>query len=186
MAPSTPVSAGGGPTSRSTSSPVGRCSPSHTPSRTSASPSADQPTITGAFQRVEAYELALSRWRELGRTAASALVFADFDRSRTRDGVHQIAIAPSTPLAREWAVVCDAPTSAAALAGWERPDGRFEALWSVEPEVVRLATDLGRQLARQHAPRIRTADPPRGAIDAAASLRRATAVTNRAIAYLDR
>ena len=31
-----------------------------------------------------------------------AVVFADFDRSRTRDGVHQIAIAPSTPLGREW------------------------------------------------------------------------------------
>ena len=39
----------------------------------------------------------LPRWRELGRTAASALVFADFDRSRTRDGVHQIAIAPERP-----------------------------------------------------------------------------------------
>ena len=30
------------------------------------------------------------------------------------------------------------------LAGWERADGRFEAVWSVEPDMVRLATQLGR------------------------------------------
>jgi DNA-binding transcriptional MerR regulator len=147
---------------------------------------ADHPTVTGAFQRVEAYELALPRWRELGRTARSTVVFADFDRSRTRHGVHEIAIDDTAELAREWSVVCDGATSSAVLAGWERPDGRFEALWSVEPEVVRLATELGRQLARRHAPRLRIAPAPAASTDPTASLRRAMAVTNRAIAYLDR
>ena len=147
---------------------------------------ADQPTVTGAFQRIEAYEQSLPRWRELARSGASTLVFADFARSGTRDGVHRVAIPPSAPLAREWSVVCDAVSSAAALAGWERADGQFEAVWSLEPDVVRLATRLGRHLAARLAPRLKVPPAPRGRIDQSASLRRATAVTNRAIAYLDR
>jgi DICT domain-containing protein len=148
--------------------------------------SADRATVTGAFQRVDAYDRAQARWRELGRTAASTLVFADFARSRTRGGIHEVAIDRSSPLAREWAVVCDGPRAAAVLAGWERSDGRFEALWTVEPEVVRLATILGRQLAEEHAPRVRVAPAPVSPTDPAAALPRAVAVTNRAIAYLDR
>jgi hypothetical protein len=83
-------------------------------------------------------------------------------------------------------VTCDAPASAATLAGWERADGRFEAVWSVEPDVVRLATELGRTLAAQLAPRLAIEPAPRTSLDAASGLRRATAVTNRAFAYLDR
>ena len=147
---------------------------------------ADQPTVTGAFQRIEAYEQALPRWRELARSGASTLVFADFPRSGTRHGVHRVAIPPSAPLAREWSVICDAVSSAAALAGWERADGQFEAVWSLEPDVVRLATQLGRQLAARHAPRLTLPPEPRERLDQSAGLHRATAVTNRAIAYLDR
>ena len=147
---------------------------------------ADRPTVTGAFQRVEAYERALPRWRALAAQGASTLVFADFARSRSQRGVQQVAIPADAPLAREWSVVCDSPGSAGALAGWERADGRFEALWSVEPDVVRLATQLGRQLAAEHAPRLALPPVPTGPIDPVASLRRATAITNRAIAYLDR
>jgi len=147
---------------------------------------ADRPTVTGAFQRVDAYEQALPRWRELARSGASTLVFADFARSGTRDGVHQVAIPPGAALAREWSVICDAAPSAAALAGWERADGRFEAVWSVEPDVVRLATQVGRHLAAHHAPRLALPPSPRERLDHSASLRRASAVTNRAFAYLDR
>ena len=147
---------------------------------------ADQPTVTGAFQRVEAYDLALPRWSELARSAASTLVFADFGRSRTIRGVHQVAIPPSAALSREWSVVCDAPSSAAVLAGWERADGQFEALWSLEPDVVRLATNLGRQLAAHLAPRLTITPAPASSPELGGALRRATAVTNRAIAYLDR
>jgi DICT domain-containing protein len=147
---------------------------------------ADRPTVTGAFQRVDAYEQALPRWRELARSGASTLVFADFPRSRTVRGVHQVAIPASAPLAREWAVVCDASTASAVLAGWERADGRFEALWSLEPDVVRLATQLGRQLASHIAPRLAVAPAPTAPPDPSAGARRATAVANRAIAYLDR
>jgi DNA-binding transcriptional MerR regulator len=147
---------------------------------------ADRPTITGAFQTVEAYERALPRWRELARSGASTVVFADFPRSRTHRGVHQVKIPAGAPLTREWAVVCDAPRSAAVLAGWERADGRFEAVWTVEPEVVRLATDIGRHLAATHAPRLAVEPSPTTLPDATDGLRRATAVTNRVLAYLDR
>ena len=147
---------------------------------------ATQPTVTGAFQRVEAYELAHARWSELARSAASTLVFADFARSRTTRSVHQVAIPAAAPLSREWSVVCDGPSSAAVLAGWERADGQFEALWCLEPEVVRLATNLGRRLAAQLAPRLAVAPAPTSSVELDGGLRRATAVTNRAIAYLDR
>ncbi len=83
-------------------------------------------------------------------------------------------------------MICDAASSAAVLAGWERADGQFEAVWSLEPDVVRLATQLGRQLAAHHAPRLAIPPAPTTSLELAAGMRRATAVTNRAIAYLDR
>jgi DICT domain-containing protein len=145
----------------------------------------DRATITGAFQRVDAYRQALPRWRELARSADSTLVFADFSRSGVVRGVHQVAIPERAPLTREWSVVCDAPRSAAVLAGWERADGRFEVVWTVEPELVREATELGRHLASTYAPRLSLPEAPLASPDPAATARRATAVTNRAIAYLD-
>jgi hypothetical protein len=75
------------------------------------------------------------------------------------------------------------------MAGWERTDGRFEAVWTVEAEVVRLATDLGHRLAAHHAPRLTLPDPPPSLSprhDPTAAVRRGTAVANRVIAYLDR
>ena len=146
----------------------------------------ERATLTAAFQTTRAYELGRPRWRLLTRGSASAVVFADFDRSlTTADRVHRIAIPSGAPLEREWAVVCDAPLSAAMLAGWERADGRFEAVWTVEPDVVRLATVIGRRLAGRHAPELALPEIPSGSLDAAAALRRATTLTNRAVAYLD-
>ena len=70
----------------------------------------------------------------------------------------------------------------------ERADGRFEVVWSVEAEVVRLATDVGRQLVADQAPQVALPPPPpplAPTTDAAAAIRRATAITNRVIAHLD-
>jgi DICT domain-containing protein len=83
------------------------------------------------------------------------------------------------------------------LCGWERPgqDGvvegerRFESLWSVEPTVVREATRLALALARHEVPEL--GDLADALADEAPSpdpivtLRRATALTNRIVAYLD-
>nr|MDQ3294281.1 hypothetical protein [Actinomycetota bacterium] len=99
--------------------------------------------------------------------------------------VVEVALAEAAPQRREWSVVCDAEASAAVLAGWERPDGRFEALWSVEEQVVRHASEAARALARRGGMTSELAPlhPLRPALDSA---RRATAVANRVVAYLDR
>jgi DNA-binding transcriptional MerR regulator len=149
---------------------------------------AEHPHLAAAFQREEVFRLAQHRWEGLARTAAATLVFADFSRSRRAGSIHEVAIPEVAPLRREWSVVCDAPESAAVLAGWERPDGRFEALWSVDPEVVRAATVAARDLATQLAPRLRLPDPPHAAPwawDPHRSVDAATSLTNRIVAYLD-
>ena len=159
---------------------------------------ADRALLVGAFQREEVYRRAQSRWDELARTAGQAIVFADFDASRRpAAGADEVALPSGSPLRREWAVICDAPGWAACLAGWERPrrPGErparrpFEAIWTVDPEVVRHATRLALRLAAEHAPGLGPRDerwlgdlPP---LDATVVARRATALTNRIVAYLD-
>jgi DICT domain-containing protein len=153
---------------------------------------ADRPVLIGCFQRQRFYRQSERRWRELARTATAAVVFADFatDRVRRR-GPIELAIAEDAPLLREWAVVCDAPDAAACLAGFERParrrgePRRFEAVWSVDPAVVRGAAEIGAALARPRDVALDMAASGQPPTDHAATLRRATAVTNRIVAYLD-
>lgn len=142
---------------------------------------ADRAHVTAAFQRASIYRRAKrARWRAVTRSAASSVVFADFTRTReVAPHAWEVAIADGTPLEREWSVVVDGPSSAAALAGWERADGRFEAVWTVEPGAVRLATDVGRRLAGLPA-----VDGVQGTSSDDA-LRRAVSITNRVIGYLD-
>lgn len=141
---------------------------------------ADRPHLTVAFQSAPRYRAARTRrWRALSRSAASTVVFADFARTRTAaHGVIEVAIHAGSPLEREWSLVCDGPSSAAVLAGWERPDGRFEAVWTVEASAVRLATDAGRRLADLPGVTGEVGDP-------ADAVRRAVDVTNRIVGYLD-
>jgi DICT domain-containing protein len=158
----------------------------------------EAPLLVGAFQREAAYRAAAPRWEDLARTAGLAVVFADFADRRGRlrrpeGGVVEVPLPLASPLRREWAVVCDGPSFGACLAGCERPGaaarGRFEAVWSVEPEVVRRAAQLAVDLARRHG-----ADVPPGAVPVPAPppggpvtvARWATAVTNRIVEYLDR
>lgn len=151
--------------------------------------SGDRPHLVAAFQTQAARRASGRRWDDLTRSAAATVVFADFPRSRVRGRVHEIAIEGGTPMGREWAVVSDGPGCAAALAGWERADGRFETLWTVEASAVRRATEVGRRLAAEHAPDLPLPDPPPALADradATATIRRATSLTNRVIADLDR
>ena len=156
-------------------------------SRTSAAPAAARPLLIGCFQQVRFFRQSEARWRDLTRTAATAMVFADFERDRRRRGEpEQIRLAADAPLRREWAVVCAAPDAAACVVGFERPPApgeprRFEAVWSVEPAVVHVAAELGVALAGRDAATV----PPTTGSDAAATLQRAAAVTSRAISYLD-
>jgi DICT domain-containing protein len=157
---------------------------------------AERPVLFGSFQRPRFYRHAEARWRELARTSASAVVFAEFEERRDPPGgPHEVPIAHEDPLLREWGLVCDAPDYAAFLAAWERPgqegvpDGErgFETIWSVEPELVREASRVAAAIAEQTAPdlippiRERLADTPP---PAAEELRLVGALTNRMVAYV--
>jgi MerR family transcriptional regulator, light-induced transcriptional regulator len=156
---------------------------------------AERPLLFGAFQRERFYRRAESRWRAFARQAGVAIVFADFPRARTSRAPAELPVDRDHPMSREWAIVCDAPGHAACLAGWEPPGsgqgGRprvFEAVWSVEPEIVRAASRVCAALASANgagllAPVMGTlrANPAPPAAD---QLRLATAITARALAHL--
>lgn len=170
---------------------------------------ADRPILVAAFQRDRHFRQSERRWRDLARTAALAVVFAEFPADRKRPAgpasvLLEVHLGGNAPLLREWALVCDAPDSAAVLVGRERPGQEgsadrtrlFEAAWSAEPTVVRQAARIGIELARRHYPgpggnagpaavlqRVAdelTADPEH---DPVATARRATALANRVVAY---
>jgi MerR family transcriptional regulator, light-induced transcriptional regulator len=152
--------------------------------------SGDRPVVVGSFQTLRAYRASEPRWQGLARTASSVTVFADFPHDwRDRGGVRTVAAAPGSPLRREWAVVCDGPSSAACLLGVERErlsrdePRRFEAVWSVVPELVRDAATIGTALAGVDDAEGRAGDLPPS--DPSLIVRRASDVTARAIAYLD-
>lgn len=155
---------------------------------------AERPLLFGSFQARRFYRQEQARWRELSRGAALALAFADFERVRTpRDGPAEIPVDRSHPLAREWTVVCCAADYAVCVAAWEPPassppDRVFEAIWSVEPEVVREAARICAGIAAAKRPGL--IDPVRPWLESdhapptAEQLRLAAAITNRALSYL--
>lgn len=152
------------------------------------------PVLIGFFQQERFYRSRQPRWRELGRTATATLVFADFATSTAPAGEPvEIALEATTPLRREWVLVCQAPDATACLAGWElqpqstaEPGRRFEAVWSLSPEVTATAARTALRYAARTAPDLMPPQPPPVVVASeAAVLTRATAVTNRIVAYLD-
>lgn len=157
---------------------------------------AQRPILFGSFGEVSAYRAARDRWRELARTAELAAVFADFPRVSSA-GVRpvEIPVPKDVTLRREWVVVCDAPDLPVAIAASKRP-GRdrgpahvFEMLWTVDPAVVREATELFVAMAHGWAPRVplrfgdRLQDVPPAASD---DLRRAAGLLERMLQYVDK
>lgn len=159
---------------------------------------AERPVLFGSFQRVRFWRHSQPRWRELARTAHSAVVFADFPEPRVPDDrlePVELPIDRSDPFGREWSIVCDAPAYSAFLAAWERPgqdnvpdaERRFETIWSVEPALVREAARISAGLVERSQPevldrfvdRLRDTPPPSGE-----ELRLVAALTNRMVAYV--
>jgi DICT domain-containing protein len=158
---------------------------------------AEQMMVFGSFQRERFYRQAQPRWHELTRTATVAAVFADFARLRApRHAPVEVPLPREHPLNREWAIVCEGRDFALCLAGWEpparrqSPDGmrRFEAIWSVEPAVVREASRICCAIAAARRPAV--AEDARDRLDAPLSatpesqLRLASAVTARMLSYV--
>jgi DICT domain-containing protein len=160
---------------------------------------AQRPILFAAFQREGFYRQAEPRWRELARTARSAVVFADFEgggADRSAPGLHAVHLPEEAPMRREWSLVCDAPDHVAALAAWELPgqddvpDGNrlFESVWTLEPKAVRDAARVCAQLAEVLDP---SAEHDWSELDAGApepsdDLRAATSMFQRLLAYVDR
>jgi len=160
---------------------------------------ADSPLLFAFFQRQTHYRHAQARWHELARTARLAIAFADFERpSFPDDGPVELCVGVGDPLAREWAIVCDAPGHAVCLAGWEPPASTraadrqriFEVIWSVQPAVVRQAAGICADIVTTRQPALIDA-AVRSRLDSPSSqptseqLVLATAITNRTLLYLD-
>jgi MerR family transcriptional regulator, light-induced transcriptional regulator len=162
---------------------------------------AARPVLFASFQHRRFYRLSRPRWKELARTAQSAVVFADFDRARKGHGrdtgpLHEVPVPGNAPLQREWMLVCDADDYPACLAGWEIPGQRatqdadrcFEVLWTVDPRAVRDAAQICVQLTHAFAPTTaRSLSMPTDIPPAAgADLRRSVGLLNRMVGYVER
>jgi DICT domain-containing protein len=156
---------------------------------------AEPGTLFASFQRERFYRLAERRWRDLARTAEVAVAFADFPRRRRPRGAPiEVPVDRTNPAAREWSLICDGEGFAACLAGWELPgqEGvpdmarRFEALWSVEADVVRDASKVAIGLISRVAPELLDRVPERLTAEAAPSsedVRTLMSLTNRMLGY---
>ncbi|HZX53728.1 MAG TPA: DICT sensory domain-containing protein [Ilumatobacteraceae bacterium] len=157
---------------------------------------ADRPTFVGAFQAPRFWRQSSDRWGNLIGRRGCAVTIAAFRQSGRRGSVYEVAAPAGTPILREWAIVCDSPTFSACLVGIEQVDTnpssvrprQFEALWTVEPLAVREAARTGLAIVNDLYTglpteiRDRLQEPVRATYD---SLRVATAVTNRIVAYME-
>jgi DICT domain-containing protein len=149
------------------------------------------PVVIAAFQAERNYRAVEHRYRRLAHVADAVGVFAAFDECRitSDDEPAEIPVGAGAALGQEWAVIVDAPGYAACLVGWEVPEGRiFEALWTMDPAVVRRAAQVGAALAGASAPAWSERllemleDRP---LSVEAPVPGLTALTNRMIRYLD-
>jgi DICT domain-containing protein len=158
--------------------------------------SSERGLLVGSFQRPVFYRASAGRWRELARQADASLVLAEFRaRDRSRAAPAEVRIAPDDAVAREWAVICDAPGFAACLCGVESAENppasdsarSFYSIWSFQPVVVRAAAELAIEIAAARAPAAAAA--ARRAIShepGAGAPEQAIATSERMVGYLAR
>lgn len=160
---------------------------------------ARDPWLFGAFQRERFYRQSQSRWRDLCRTAKGAWAVADFEGNASPAGAPvEVALPDGAPLHREWTLICLSEDFPAVLTAWEIPgqagvvdrDRVFESVWSLEAEPTR---DAARCMTRI----IDTAGLDVGAVErdldhyhpavaGPQSVRQATDLFNRVVAYVER
>jgi MerR family transcriptional regulator, light-induced transcriptional regulator len=154
--------------------------------------------LIGSFQRERFYRAAQRRWRELARTAGTAVALADFPQRSAPPGEPvELPIDRRHPLAREWAVVISSGETQVCLAAWEQPSQselsdvrrRFEVLWSFDPAVVADAVQVSAEILApldpEIADRVGSAPDP-SAYDPAPALSYGGALAQRMIGYLGR
>ena len=158
------------------------------------------PIVIGAFQRERNYRAVEHRYRRLAARADVVLVFADFEAVSGGEGEPiEVPIGSDDALCNEWAVVIDAPGYAACLLAWETPESQrddhlpdrercFEALWTLDPRVVRRAALVGAALAARagaaEGERLEAMLRDR-ALAFEAPVPALTSLTNRIVGYVD-
>jgi DICT domain-containing protein len=157
------------------------------------------PVAFAAFQQARFYEQVRPRWQAIGRLADAVAVFADFDAVARDEDVVQVPISREDALTNEWIVIVDAPGYAACLLAWEPERGlerggpadrerRFEAIWTIDPQLTRrAAVTAARLVARADQAQgdrllAMLAQRPLAVQSVAPAL---TTLTNRIVAYLD-
>ena len=154
---------------------------------------ANRPILIAAFQQEPFWRASEPRWQNLASTSSAAVVLAAARRRQRQGQLWQMRIDPSTPIAREWVVLCDSPTFSACLAGVELPEiahkRRFQAIWTTEPIVVREVARVAAALTTGHDPMLddivgRVLQQP--AASRYDAMRATTTLTNRVLTYLDR
>ncbi len=157
------------------------------------------PVAFGAFQQERFYRQVEPRYRAMARLADAVCVFADFPHVASEGGVTHVPIAPEDALGNEWVVIVDAPGYAACLLAWEPERGmerggpadrerRFEAIWTIDPEVTRRAAVTAARLVgrqdRAEGERLLAllAQRPLAMQSVGPAL---TTLTNRIVSYLD-
>jgi DICT domain-containing protein len=151
------------------------------------------PVVIGAFQSERNYRAVEHRYRRLAHVADAVGVYATFAEAKLASDDEPAELPVTGALGHEWAVIVDAPGYAACLVGWEPPDSTpreriFEAVWTMDPTVVRRAAQVGAALAASSAPewseRLLSilADRPLAVESPTPGL---TALTNRMLGYLD-
>ena len=157
---------------------------------------ARRPLLVGAFQAGKFFRRSADRWRELARVADSAYVFADFPATDDSVAPAVVALPADSPLLREWIVLCDGRGLTAVLVAWEIPgqddtadfDRLYEAVWSLEPDVVRDASRTALAIATESGSAraaVSLAELAGAPLPAATSQQVATGVFNRMVAYTD-
>jgi DNA-binding transcriptional MerR regulator len=149
---------------------------------------AHEADIYGAFQRGRYFRHSEPRWTELARTARSATVFADFERTDQAAHPVEVRLPENSPMLREWAIVCDSPDLPVVLTAWELAgqhdvrdrDRVFESMWTVDPRAVHDAARVCASVAGQ--PPLPAA--PRA--EAQPDLAAVTRLYNRIVWYVDR
>lgn len=120
---------------------------------------AEHPLLLGCFQREHFFRQSEHRWRSLARGARATVALAELPAFKEpTDAPVEVPLEAGDPQLAEWAVICHDRDLQVCMVARERPgdpaDRCFEAIWTVEPEVVREAARVCLELVARSAPEL--------------------------------
>ena len=162
---------------------------------------AQRPILIGAFQDTRFFRKAEARWADMASSSALAVAFsaappgADTSQARSSPVRYEIDLPDGSPMRREWALVCDGVELPTCVVAWERPGQErradpsrvFEAFWSVDPAVVRIASRLALSIASSYDPHFDSTAldlPDRAVVGTQPDAKHLEALLGRTLQYL--